>query len=54
VSKENVEAVKEAFGRPTPGEIRWSELAAVREGRVVLIEMFLDHVQALGVVGLED
>lgn len=36
------------------GELRWSELVTFREGRVVFIEMFLDHERALKAAGLED
>jgi ketosteroid isomerase-like protein len=35
------------------GELVWSELLTVREGRVVFIEMFPDHEQALKAVGLK-
>jgi ketosteroid isomerase-like protein len=36
------------------GEQSVSELATVREGRVIFIEYFLDHEQALKAVGLEE
>jgi ketosteroid isomerase-like protein len=35
------------------GELRWSEIGTIREGRFVFTEMFLDHHQALKAVGLE-
>jgi ketosteroid isomerase-like protein len=35
-------------------ELRWSEIATVRDGRFVLIEMFLDHGDALRTLGLQD
>ena len=35
-------------------ELRFSEIATYREGRVILIEFFLDHDQALKAVGLEE
>jgi hypothetical protein len=34
------------------GEQRLSEIATFREGRIVFIECFLDHEQALNAVGL--
>jgi ketosteroid isomerase-like protein len=34
------------------GEIAWTELATVRDGRFIFIEMFFDHEQALKAVGL--
>jgi ketosteroid isomerase-like protein len=36
------------------GEMRWSELITVREGRIVFIEMFFDHDDALRAVELEN
>jgi ketosteroid isomerase-like protein len=36
------------------GEIAWTELVTVRNGRIIFIEMFFDHGQALRSVGLED
>jgi ketosteroid isomerase-like protein len=35
-------------------ELLWSELLTVRDGRFILIEMFLDHADALEAVGLAD
>jgi ketosteroid isomerase-like protein len=36
------------------GEVRWSEITTIREGRAVFAELYLDHVQARKAVGLED
>jgi ketosteroid isomerase-like protein len=36
------------------GEQRFSEIATLREGRVILTEYFLDHEQALKAVGLKE
>jgi ketosteroid isomerase-like protein len=36
------------------GEQPVSEIATVREGRVIFVEYFLDHAQALKAVGLEE
>jgi ketosteroid isomerase-like protein len=36
------------------GEIRWSELVTIRDGRIVFIEMFFEHAQALKAIGLEE
>jgi ketosteroid isomerase-like protein len=36
------------------GEIAWTELVTVRDGRIVFIEMFFDHNHALKAVGLEE
>jgi ketosteroid isomerase-like protein len=36
------------------GEQRISEIATYRDGRVILIESFLDHADALSAVGLEE
>jgi ketosteroid isomerase-like protein len=35
------------------GEIAWTELVTMRDGRIVFIEMFIDHGHALKAVGLE-
>jgi ketosteroid isomerase-like protein len=36
------------------GDVRYSEIATYREGRVILIELFLEREQALKAVGLEE
>jgi ketosteroid isomerase-like protein len=36
------------------GELRYSEIVTYREGRIILIEHFRDHAEALKAVGLEE
>jgi ketosteroid isomerase-like protein len=36
------------------GVVRFSEIATYRDGRIILSELFLDHDQALEVLGLEE
>jgi ketosteroid isomerase-like protein len=35
------------------GELAWSELLTVRDGKFVFVEMFFDHQHALNTLGLE-
>jgi ketosteroid isomerase-like protein len=35
-------------------DLRWSQIGTMRDGRVILIEYFLDHDEALKAVGLEE
>jgi ketosteroid isomerase-like protein len=41
-------------GSGIEGEVAWTEIATVRDGLFVFIEMFFDHEEALKAVGLEE
>jgi hypothetical protein len=35
-------------------DLSWSQIGTLRDGRIILIEYFLDHAEALKAVGLEE
>ena len=36
------------------GDMTWSQITTLRDGRIMLVEFYLDHQQALTAVGIEE